>query len=95
MKAIGAEDRLSTDFLFEAAVIGLTGRIIGCWRRGVSTGWRTGQLTDLSRSRGRIVRRFLVAALLWMGAILSPYRFQFWQRLYPAAWAARIDPVRR
>jgi len=37
MKAIGAEDReIKLIFFFEAAVIGLTGGVLGCWPRGRS-----------------------------------------------------------
>jgi ABC-type lipoprotein release transport system permease subunit len=97
MKAIGAEDReIKLIFFFEAAVIGLTGGIIG-----VLAAWGIDGLANrlayrfvLKPQGASFVDFFSLPPYLWIGAILFALSVSILAALYPAARAARIDPVR-
>jgi ABC-type lipoprotein release transport system permease subunit len=97
MKAIGAEDReVKMIFFFEAAVIGLTGGIIGALAAwgidGVSN--RLAYRFILKPQGASFVDFFSLPPYLWLGAILFALVVSILAALYPAARAARIDPVR-
>jgi ABC-type lipoprotein release transport system permease subunit len=97
MKAIGAEDReIKLIFFFEAAVIGLTGGIIGCL-----AAWGIDALANrlayrfiLKPQGASFVDFFSLPPYLWLGAILFALAVSILAALYPASRAARIDPVR-
>jgi len=97
MKAIGAEDReIQLIFFFEAAVIGLTGGIIGSL-----AAWGIDKIANhlayrflLKPQGASFVDFFWLPAYLWLGAILFALSVSILAALYPAARAARIDPVR-
>jgi len=97
MKAIGAEDReIKLIFFFEAAVIGLTGGVIGslaAWGiDGISN--RLAYRFILKPQGASFVDFFSLPPYLWLGAILFAFVVSILAALYPAARAARIDPVR-
>ena len=97
MKAIGAEDReIKLIFFFEAAVIGLTGGILGCL-----AAWGIDALANrlayrfiLKPQGASFVDFFSLPPWLWLGAILFALGVSILAALYPASRAARIDPVR-
>lgn len=97
MKAIGAEDReIKLIFFFEAAVIGLTGGIFGAL-----AAWGIDAVANrlafrfiLKPQGGSFVDFFFLPPYLWLGAILFALSVSILAALYPAARAARIDPVR-
>jgi ABC-type lipoprotein release transport system permease subunit len=97
MKAIGAEDHeIKLIFFFEAAVIGLTGGIIGCL-----AAWGIDALANrlayrfiLKPQGASFVDFFSLPPWLWLGAILFALGVSILAALYPASRAARIDPVR-
>jgi ABC-type lipoprotein release transport system permease subunit len=97
MKAIGAEDReIKLIFFFEAAVIGLTGGIIGCL-----AAWGIDALANrlayrfiLKPQNASFIDFFSLPPWLWLGAILFALGVSILAALYPASRAARIDPVR-
>ncbi len=97
MKAIGAEDReIKLIFFVEAAVIGLAGGVLG-----VLAAWAIDTLSNalayryLLKPRGAsFVDFFALPPYLWLGAILFAILVAILAALYPAARAARIDPVK-
>jgi ABC-type antimicrobial peptide transport system permease subunit len=97
MKAIGAEDReIKLIFFFEAAVIGALGGVIG-----VLAGWGMDGLAN--RLAYRFILKPQAAAYIdffslppWLSASAIAFALivSILAALYPAARAARIDPVR-
>jgi ABC-type antimicrobial peptide transport system permease subunit len=97
MKAIGAEDReIKFIFFIEASVIGLMGGVIGClvaW--GIAAAANRLTYSFLLKPQGaNYVDFFALPAYLWLGAIVFAVLISIIAALYPAARAARIDPVR-
>lgn len=97
MKAIGAEDReIKLIFFVEAAVIGLTGGVVG-----TLLAWGVDGLANrlayrfvLKPQGASFVDFFSLPPYLTVGAILFALFVSILAALYPAARAARIDPVR-
>ena len=97
MKAIGAEDReIKLIFFVEAAVIGVTGGIIG-----TLVAWGVDGLANrlayrfiLKPQGASYVDFFSLPPWLSLGAILFALVVAILAALYPAARAARIDPVK-
>ncbi|MDQ2977049.1 MAG: ABC transporter permease [Acidobacteriota bacterium] len=97
MKAIGAEDReIKLIFFVEAAVIGLCGGVIG-----VFCAWGIDALSNrlayrfiLKPQGASFVDFFALPPWLSAGAVLFALTVSILAALYPAARAARIDPVR-
>ena len=97
MKAIGAEDReIKLIFFVEAAVIGLTGGVIG-----TLVAWGVDGLANrlayrfiLKPQGASYVDFFSLPLWLSLGAILFALSVSILAALYPAARAARIDPVK-
>lgn len=97
MKAIGGEDReIKLIFFFEAAVIGLTGGILGAL-----AAWGIDAIANrlayrfvLKPQGASFVDFFYLPPYLWLGAIAFALVVSILAALYPAARAARIDPVR-
>ncbi|MCA1603243.1 MAG: FtsX-like permease family protein, partial [Acidobacteria bacterium] len=97
MKAIGAEDReIKLIFFVEAAVIGLTGGVIGtllAWAvDGIAN--RLAYRFILKPQGASYVDFFSLPPYLSLGAILFAIVISILAALYPAARAARIDPVK-
>src|SRR5256885_8374375 len=97
MKAIGAEDReIKLIFFVEVAVIGFAGGVLGslvAWGiDGLSN--RLAYRFILKPQGGNYVDFFALPPYLWMGAILFAVLVSIIAALYPAARAARIDPVK-
>ena len=97
MKAIGAEDReIKLIFFVEAAVIGLAGGVLGslaAW--GIDKVANRLVYSFLLQPRGEsFINFFSIPPYLWLGAILFAVIVAVIAALYPAARAARIDPVR-
>jgi ABC-type lipoprotein release transport system permease subunit len=97
MKAIGAEDReIKLIFFVEAAVIGAAGGVIGtlvAW--GIdAVANRLAYRFILKPQGASFVDFFSLPAYLSLGAILFAIVVSILAALYPAARAARIDPVR-
>ena len=97
MKAIGAEDgEIKLIFFFEAAVIGVFGGAIGsiaAWAIDAIAN-RLAYRFILKPQGASFVDFFHLPPWLWMGAILFALAVSILAALYPAARAARIDPVR-
>jgi putative ABC transport system permease protein len=97
MKAIGAEDReIKLIFFVEAAVIGVLGGVIG-----VLVAWGIDGLANrlayrfiLKPQGASFIDFFSMPLYLSFGAILFALVVSIVAALYPAARAARIDPVR-
>src|SRR5687767_11229021 len=97
MKAIGAEDReIKLIFFVEAAVLGLVGGVIG-----VLSAWAIYGIANrlayrfiLKPQGAAFVDFFSLPPWLTAGAILFALLVAILAALYPAARAARIDPVR-
>lgn len=97
MKAIGAEDReIKLIFFVEAAVIGVTGGVIG-----VLLAWGIDTLANnlayrfiLKPQGASFIDFFDLPPYLTIGAILFALMVSIAAALYPASRAARIDPVR-
>jgi ABC-type antimicrobial peptide transport system permease subunit len=97
MKAIGAEDReIKLIFFVEAAVIGVTGGVIG-----VLVAWGIDGLANrlayrfiLKPQGASFIDFFSLPIYLSVGAILFALVVSILAALYPASRAARIDPVR-
>jgi ABC-type antimicrobial peptide transport system permease subunit len=97
MKAIGAEDReIKLIFFFEAAVIGTLGGVIG-----VLAGWGMAGLANrlayrfiLKPQAASYIDFFSLPPWLSASAIAFALTVSILAALYPAARAARIDPVR-
>ncbi len=97
MKAIGAEDReIKLIFFVEAAVIGLTGGVVGSLLAWVLDGIanRLAYRFILQPQGASYVDFFSLPPFLWIGAILFALLISIVAALYPAARAARIDPVK-
>ncbi len=97
MKAIGAEDReIKLIFFIEASVIGFTGGVVGClvaW--GIdAVANRLAYRFILKPQGASYVDFFALPPYLWLGAIVFAVLISIIAALYPAARAARIDPVR-
>lgn len=97
MKAIGAEDReIKLIFFVEAAVLGLVGGVVG-----VLSAWAVDAIANrlayrfiLKPQGASFVDFFSLPLWLSLGAILFALVVSILAALYPAARAARIDPVR-
>ncbi|MDX6694619.1 MAG: hypothetical protein QOF02_2222 [Blastocatellia bacterium] len=97
MKAIGAEDReIKLIFFVEAAVIGFLGGVIG-----VLAAWGIDAVANrlayrflLKPQGASYVDFFAIPVYLWLGAIIFAVLVSILAALYPAARAARIDPVK-
>jgi len=97
MKAIGAEDReIKLIFFVEAAVLGVSGGIIGtilAWGLdGIAN--RLAYRFILKPQGASFVDFFSLPPYLSLGAIAFALVVSILAALYPAARAARIDPVR-
>src|ERR1051325_4766122 len=97
MKAIGAEDReIRLIFFVEAAVIGLTGGVLGslvAWGIDAIAN-RLAYRFVLKPQGASFIDFFYLPPYLWMGAILFAVIISILAALYPASRAARIDPVK-
>jgi ABC-type lipoprotein release transport system permease subunit len=97
MKAIGAEDReIKLIFFVEAALIGFAGGVIGslsAW--GIDVASNHIAYRFFLKPRGiSYVTFFALPPYLWLGAIAFAVVVAIAAALYPAARAARIDPVK-
>jgi len=97
MKAIGAEDReIRLIFFVEAAVIGVTGGVLGtllAWGiDGIAN--RLAYRFILKPQGASFIDFFSLPIYLSLGAILFALTISIIAALYPASRAARIDPVK-
>lgn len=97
MKAIGAEDReIKLIFFVEAALIGFAGGVTGtvvAW--GIDGAANRLAYRFLLKPQGAsYVDFFALPPYLWLGAIVFAVVVGVVAALYPAARAARIDPVK-
>ncbi len=97
MKAIGAEDReIKQIFFIEASVIGFAGGVLGsllAWGIDAIAN-RLAYRFILKPQGASYVDFFALPPYLWMSAIVFAVLISIIAALYPAARAARIDPVR-
>ncbi|HEX8472874.1 MAG TPA: ABC transporter permease [Pyrinomonadaceae bacterium] len=97
MKAIGADDReIKLIFFVEAAVIGFAGGVVGAlgaWGIARLANFLTFKFV-LQPKGASYIDFFSLPPYLWLGAILFAMIIAIIAALYPAARAARIDPVR-
>ncbi|HEX8651168.1 MAG TPA: ABC transporter permease [Pyrinomonadaceae bacterium] len=97
MKAIGAEDtEIKLIFFIEAAVIGLVGGTLGtlaAWGIDAAANQLAYRFVLQPQGASR-VDFFALPPYLWLGAILFAVVVSIVAALYPAARAARIDPVK-
>ncbi|HJR09649.1 MAG TPA: ABC transporter permease [Pyrinomonadaceae bacterium] len=97
MKAIGAEDReIKLIFFVEAGLIGLAGGVLGslaAWAIDAVAN-RVAYKFILQPRDVSYVDFFALPPYLWLGAILFAVAVAILAALYPAARAARIDPVK-
>ena len=97
MKAIGAEDiEIKLIFFIEAAAIGLVGGSLGAlaaWGIDAAAN-RIAYRFVLQPQGASPVDFFALPPYLWLGAILFAVVVSIVAALYPAARAARIDPVK-
>jgi ABC-type lipoprotein release transport system permease subunit len=97
MKAIGAEDReIKLIFFVEAGLIGLAGGVLGAlaaWAIDAAAN-RLAYRFFLQPRGVSYVDFFALPPYLWLGAILFAVVVAILAALYPAARAARIDPVK-
>jgi ABC-type lipoprotein release transport system permease subunit len=97
MKAIGAEDReIKLIFFFEAAVIGITGGVLGtllAWGIDAIAN-RLAYRFVLKPQGASFIDFFSLPPYLSLGAILFALVVSIIAALYPASRAARIDPVK-
>ena len=97
MKALGAEDReIKLIFFVEAGVIGFFGGVMGAlFAWGIDAlANRLAYRFILQPQGASYVDFFALPPYLWLGAILFAIIVSILAALYPAARAARIDPVR-
>jgi len=97
MKAIGAEDReIKLIFFVEAAVIGITGGVLGTLAAWCVDGIanRLAYRFVLKPQGASFIDFFSLPPWLSASAILFAVVISILAALYPAARAARIDPVR-
>jgi putative ABC transport system permease protein len=97
MKAIGAEDReIKLIFFVEAGLIGFAGGVLGAlaaW--GIDVVANRIAYHYFLKPRGvSFISFFALPPYLWLGAIAFAVAVAILAALYPAARAARIDPVR-
>ena len=96
MKAIGAEDgEIKQIFFVEASVIGLVGGVMGALMA-----WGVAELANrlayryILRPQGvDYLEFFWLPPYLWLGALALALLVSVLAALYPAARAARVDPV--
>jgi putative ABC transport system permease protein len=96
MKAIGAEDReIKQIFFVEASVIGLVGGVVGAL-----LAWGVDELANrlayryILQPKGvEYLEFFWLPPYLWLGALALAVLVSVLAALYPAARAARVDPV--
>jgi putative ABC transport system permease protein len=96
MKAIGAEDReIKQIFFVEASVIGLVGGVVGAL-----LAWGVDALANrlayrfiLQPQGVEYLEFFWLPPYLWLGALGLALLVSILAALYPAARAARVDPV--
>ncbi|OGY22849.1 MAG: hypothetical protein A2Y57_02840 [Candidatus Woykebacteria bacterium RBG_13_40_7b] len=88
-KAIGASSfRILREFVLEAAVIGFIGGLIG-----LGLGWGTVRIINyITAPSGQII--FLTTPRLAIGAVLFSTFLGAFAGLYPAWFAARLDPIK-
>jgi putative ABC transport system permease protein len=96
MKAIGGSDaEIMKIFFFEACLIGFMGGLCG-----VLIGWALTSIANplvnkyVVQSPTTYIQFFSIPWYLWGGAILFAMLIALLAALYPAAQAARVDPIK-